>query len=103
MNLLKPAKGEVKVFGLDYAKNEKAIKERIGFVYDDNVFYEQATLSDMKKIIAPSYKQWDEVLFKKYVDQFELPLKKKMKRHFLTKRPEWEKKWVNLSVLQMFP
>lgn len=79
MNLLKPAKGEVNVFGLDYAKNEKAIKERIGFVYDDNVFYEQATLADMKKIIAPSYKQWDDVLFRKYVDQFELPLKKKMK------------------------
>lgn len=79
MNLLKPDKGEVKIFGLDYAKNEKAIKERIGFVYDDNVFYEQVTLLDMKKIIAPSYKQWDERLFKKYVDQFELPLKKKMK------------------------
>lgn len=48
-------------------------------MYDDNVFYEQATLADMKKIIAPSYKQWDDVLFRKYVDQFELPLKKKMK------------------------
>lgn len=79
MNLLKPTQGEVKVFGLDYVGNEKAIKERIGFVYDDNVFYEQATLQDMKKIIAPAYKQWDESLFKHYVDQFELPLKKKMK------------------------
>lgn len=79
MNLLKPAQGEIKVFGLDYVGNEKAIKERIGFVYDDNVFYEQATLLDMKKIIAPAYQQWDEQLFKKYVDQFELPLKKKMK------------------------
>lgn len=79
MNLLKPAQGEIKVFGLDYVGNEKTIKERIGFVYDDNVFYEQATLLDMKKIIAPAYQQWDEQLFKKYVDQFELPLKKKMK------------------------
>ena len=79
MNLIKPARGEVKVFGLDYATHEKAIKERIGFVYDENVFYEQATLLDMKKIIAPAYKQWDDVLFKRFVDQFELPLKKKMK------------------------
>ena len=79
MNLIKPARGEVKVFGLDYATHEKAIKERIGFVYDENVFYEQANLLDMKKIIAPAYKQWDDVLFKRFVDQFELPLKKKMK------------------------
>ncbi len=40
MNLLKPDAGEVKVFGLDYKTHEKAIKERIGFVYDGNVFFE---------------------------------------------------------------
>ena len=38
MNLLKPDFGEVKLFGLDYKTHEKAIKERIGFVYDENVF-----------------------------------------------------------------
>ena len=79
MNLIKPARGEVKMFGLDYTTHEKAIKERIGFVYDENVFYDSATLLDMKKIIAPAYKQWDDTLFKRFVDQFELPLKKKMK------------------------
>lgn len=39
MNLLKPDVGEIKLFGLDYKKHEKAIKERIGFVYDGNVFF----------------------------------------------------------------
>lgn len=38
MNLLRPDVGEIKIFGLDYMKHEKAIKERIGFVYDGNVF-----------------------------------------------------------------
>lgn len=38
MNLLKPDAGEVRLFGLDYKKHEKEIKERIGFVYDGNVF-----------------------------------------------------------------
>lgn len=38
MNLLKPDTGEVKLFGLDYKTHEKAIKERIGFVYDGNIF-----------------------------------------------------------------
>lgn len=40
MNLLKPDSGEVKIFGLDYGTHEKEIKERIGFVYDANVFFQ---------------------------------------------------------------
>ena len=47
MNLLKKDGGEVKVFGLDNVKNENEIKNRIGFVYDENHFYEELTISDM--------------------------------------------------------
>ncbi len=79
MNLLKPDSGEVKIFGLDYKKYEKQIKENIGFVYDDHVFYEHLTLVEMKKIIAPLYKRWDDSLFATYVAQFQLPLNKKLK------------------------
>lgn len=41
MNLLRPDAGEVKLFGMDYKTHEKAIKERIGFVYDGNVFLKE--------------------------------------------------------------
>ena len=37
MNLLQADSGEIKIFGLDYRKHEKEIKQRIGFVYDDGV------------------------------------------------------------------
>lgn len=80
MNLLRPDAGEVKVFGLDYAAHEKAIKERIGFVYDGNVFFEGLNLKDIKRIVAPAYKRWDDAQFFRYVDQFELPLNKPMKK-----------------------
>ncbi|PWA06014.1 sodium ABC transporter ATP-binding protein [Pueribacillus theae] len=79
MNLLKPDAGEVKLFGLEYAAHEKEIKERIGFVYDGNVFFEGMNLKDIKHIIAPAYKHWDDTLFYQYVEQFELPLNKAMK------------------------
>ncbi|MFJ8089380.1 ABC transporter ATP-binding protein [Lysinibacillus sp. NPDC095746] len=79
MNLLKQDSGTVSVFGMDYKKHEKEIKERIGFVYDENVFYEYVTLKDMKRIIKPAYKNWDDAAFQRYVDQFELPLNKYMK------------------------
>lgn len=49
MNLLQPDSGEIRIFGLDYKKHEKEIKEHIAFVYDDHVFYENLTLNNMKK------------------------------------------------------
>ncbi|KGR85356.1 ABC transporter ATP-binding protein [Lysinibacillus odysseyi] len=79
MNLLKQDSGSISVFGLTHETNERAIKERIGFVYDENIFYENLTLKDMKKIIRPAYQQWDDAIFQKYINQFELPLNKKIK------------------------
>lgn len=79
MNLLKPDVGEVRMFGLDYATHEKAIKERIGFVYDGNVFFEGLNLKNIKRIVAPAYKQWDDALFHHYIEKFELPLNKAIK------------------------
>jgi len=79
MNLLQPDSGTISLFGMDYAKHEKEIKQRIGFVYDENVFYEQLTLAEMKQIIKSAYKKWDDQLFHHYVQLFELPLKQKIK------------------------
>lgn len=79
MNLLQPDNGEIHIFGLDYKTHEKEIKEHIAFVYDDHVFYENLTLNNMKKIIAPLYNNWDEELFKHYVIKFQIPLTKKLK------------------------
>ncbi|MCP4148810.1 MAG: ABC transporter ATP-binding protein, partial [bacterium] len=79
MNLLRRNSGEIKMFGLDNLENEMEIKSRIGFVYDDPHFYENLTLAQMKNIIAPFYTKWDEELFRKYISEFELPLKKAIK------------------------
>lgn len=79
MNLLRPDAGEVKLFGLDYKTHEKEIKQRIGFVYDGNIFFEGLNLKDIKRIVAPAYKRWDDTLFYQYVEQFELPLNKAIK------------------------
>ncbi|GAA0371606.1 ABC transporter ATP-binding protein [Bacillus horti] len=79
MNLLQPDSGSISIFGLNYKQYEKMIKQRIGFVFDENMFYEQLTLAEMKDIIRPSYINWDEKQFNHYVEQFELPLNKKIK------------------------
>ncbi|AOY77924.1 ABC transporter ATP-binding protein [Clostridium formicaceticum] len=79
MNLIKTDAGQIEIFGKDHLKYEKEIKEKIGFVYDENYFYEELTLKEMKKIIAPFYKNWSETIFEKYMKQFNLSLKLKVK------------------------
>ena len=79
MNLLKKDGGQIKVFGKDHIQYEREIKNHIGFVYDENYFYEELTLHEMKNIIAPFYKTWDENMFDKYMKFFQLPLNKKIK------------------------
>lgn len=79
MNLLKRDAGEIKVFGLDNVKDEMKVKNKIGFVYDENYFYEELTVGEMKRVIAPFYKEWDDEVFKKYIRDFNLSTEKKIK------------------------
>jgi len=79
MNLLKKDAGQVLVFGLDNIRHEKEIKNRIGFVYDENYYYEELTPKEMGRIIAPLYKNWDDKAFSHYIRRFELPLDRKIK------------------------
>lgn len=79
MNLINRRSGEIKIFGLDNIKNEKEVKEKIGFVYDETYCYEDLSLIAMKNIIARFYKRWDDAVFNKYIAEFNLPKNKKIK------------------------
>lgn len=79
MNLIKKDGGEIKLFGKDNIKNEIEVKNKIGFVLDENHFYEDLTLTEMKNIVAPFYKSWNNNEFDNYLKDFDLPSKKKIK------------------------
>lgn len=79
LNLLNKDAGEVRIFGKDHLKAEQEIKNRIGFVFDENYFYEELTVSEMKWVIAPMYKAWDENAFNRFLREFDLPPKSKIK------------------------
>ncbi|MBW9153954.1 ABC transporter ATP-binding protein [Clostridium estertheticum] len=72
MNLIKKDSGSISVFGMDNVKDERKIKEKIGFVYDEDIFYGMLTINEMKNIIAGFYRRWDENKFKEYIKHFEL-------------------------------
>lgn len=79
MNLAKKDSGSILVFGKDHIEHEVQVKEQIGFVYDENYFYEDFTLDRMKKVYSRFYKTWNEDLYQKYSEQFELRQDKKIK------------------------
>ena len=79
MNLIKRDAGSIRIFGLDNREHEKEIKQRIGFVYADNHFYEDLTLENMKRVVASFYKNWNEQAYNRYLNIFDLPANKKIK------------------------
>ena len=79
MNLMKKDGGEVSVFGQDNIQFERQIKQRISFVYDESVYYEQLPIRAMTNIIRPFYDKWDQAKYEDYLKRFELDEKKKIK------------------------
>lgn len=80
MNLMRRDAGEIRVFGLDNVADQKRIKERMGFVYDENVYYDELTPEEMKRAVAPFYSRWDEAAFQKRLRDFDLPPRKRIKQ-----------------------
>ncbi|NLM52112.1 MAG: ABC transporter ATP-binding protein [Firmicutes bacterium] len=77
LDVIKPDGGQVLLFG-EPSTNAIDIKERIGFVFGDNAFYEFLSAKEMAEIIARFYKQWDWNLFHKYMRDFGLNIKQKI-------------------------
>ena len=70
-----------KIFGLDNKKEEKKIKEDVGAVLEDSFLSEHLNPIDINKIMKNFYKNWDEKLFFKYVEEFKLPKNKISKEY----------------------
>jgi len=79
MNLIRKNTGIVEVFGKDNIKDEVEIKSKIGFVYDIPPFYEHLSLKQNRYIVSQFYSNWNENLFRKYINRFDLDLSSKFK------------------------
>lgn len=92
MNLLPPESGIVRIFGQSYKDAEVKIKEDIGFVYEEPVFYLNLKPSAMARILKESYQDWDDREYERLMKKFAIedkPLESLSKGqraafHFLT-------------------
>ena len=81
LNIVNRDSGGIKIFGLDNIENEVKIKEDIGVVLDDSFLSEYLNPTDINKIMKNIYKNWDEKLYFKYVEDFKLPKDKISKEY----------------------
>ena len=73
LNMINRDSGKIAIFGLDNIKDGKQIKEDIGVVLDDSFLSEYLNPIDINKIMKNIYKNWDEKLYFKYIEDFKLP------------------------------
>ena len=81
LNMINRDSGKIEIFGLDNIKDGKQIKEDIGVVLDDSFLSEYLNPIDINKIMKNIYKNWDEKLYFKYIEDFKLP-KDKMSKEY---------------------
>lgn len=79
LNTIRKDGGTVKLFGKEMGDEDTDIREKIGVVYDGDNFPGFWTAGQLSKVMAGLFKNWDQALFQKYLEEFQLPSKQKIK------------------------
>ena len=79
LNLIRRDAGEITLLGYDNISEERLAKQNIGLVLDECFFHDTLRPLDVGRVLAPAYKNWDQALFRDYLDKFSLPEKKLIK------------------------
>ena len=80
MGALQPDSGTASVLGADVSSPEfREVKEDVGVVLDEAYFPESLNAVQVGKIMAATYRRWDQKLYDSYLKRFDLPEKKQFK------------------------
>jgi ABC-2 type transport system ATP-binding protein len=79
MNMISADGGEVSVFGKKYAGREKEIKNSIGYVGEEQYFYEDRTVAWTGRFTGRFYTEWDTNVFNSLLNEFSISGTKKIK------------------------
>ena len=76
LNQIKSEIGNVKIFGLDYVKDEYQIKLNLGVILEQNYFPNSFSVQQIEKMLEKIYSLWDKKLYHNLIDEFDLPTNK---------------------------
>lgn len=81
LNTVRKDSGMVKLFGKEMRDIDTDIREKIGVVYDGDNFPGFWSAKQLSQVMEGIYTQWDNALFQKYLENFHLPVKQKIKNY----------------------
>lgn len=79
LNLVHPSGGKITFFGLDFAENEREIKQKIGFAAGGVNYYMTKQLKTIAETTKTFYANWNDAAYRRYLRRFELDENKKLK------------------------
>jgi ABC-2 type transport system ATP-binding protein len=80
MGMLYPHGGAVRVFGLSPTDDPVAVKKRVGYVAEDQVFPARLTIAELIDFHRYLFPRWDEALERQLLDRFALRTGAKIKQ-----------------------
>ena len=81
LNTISKDSGTIKIFGKELADTDTELKEKIGVVYDGDNFPAYWTAEQLSNVMQGLYTNWDNELFKKYLNDFRLLQNQKIKSY----------------------
>jgi len=79
LGLLKPDAGQIRVLGLNPARDAMEIRRRVGYLAEDQAMFGWMRVEQIIRFMAPFYPTWDKDLANRYLQQFELPRRTRVK------------------------
>jgi len=79
LGLLKKDNGAIRVLGLDPQAEPLQMRRRVGYLAEDQTMYGWMRAEEIVRFVAPFYPTWDHDLALRYLRDFELPLRTRIK------------------------
>ena len=80
LNLMKNDGGDIKLCGLSMPQDEIEIKNQVGYVFGGVDFYPESKISKITDVTKTFYREWNDSLYKKLCERFEIDQNKKFKQ-----------------------
>ena len=78
LGFVHPDAGEIRFFSMPFAENEMKIKSRLGVVLGGVNYYPQKRLGTVAAVTSRFYPEWDDSLYRKYMQLFSLDESKRI-------------------------
>lgn len=78
MNVVKPSKGDVSIFGKNFIENEIELKQDIAYMSGDFNHYSKKKLRVITDVVKRFYRDWSDELYSELINRFDLDEEKRV-------------------------